>query len=116
MPAASDPRPKITSRLTRMFSAPGSTACPRKLAAFTFVDIGCGKGRALLLAEEYPFRKIIGVEFSRRLAKIAAANAAKSARSASQWFTPTPANFNFPPEPLVVFLYNPFSGEFSAPS
>src|SRR5262245_61303392 len=32
-------------------------------SGFTFVDFGAGKGRALLLASEYPFAKIIGVEF-----------------------------------------------------
>ena len=81
------------------------------LAAFTFVDIGCGKGRALLLAEEYPFRKIIGVEFSRKLAKIAAANAAKIGSQRISVVHTDARAFHFPPEPLVVFLYNPFSGD-----
>jgi SAM-dependent methyltransferase len=31
---------------------------------FSFVDVGSGKGRALLLASDYPFREIIGVELS----------------------------------------------------
>jgi len=84
---------------------------PEELAAFTFVDIGCGKGRALLLAEEYPFRKIIGVEFSRKLAKIAAANAAKIGSQRISVVHTDAREFHFPPEPLVVFLYNPFSGE-----
>jgi hypothetical protein len=34
---------------------------------FTFIDIGSGKGRVLLLAAEFPFRKIVGVEFSPEL-------------------------------------------------
>ena len=29
-----------------------------------FVDFGCGKGRVLLLATDYPFDRIVGVEFS----------------------------------------------------
>jgi SAM-dependent methyltransferase len=84
---------------------------PEELAAFTFVDVGCGKGRALLLAEEYPFRKIIGVEFSRKLAKIAAANAAKIGSQRISIIHANARSFQFPPEPLVVFLYNPFSGD-----
>src|SRR5689334_23652607 len=32
------------------------------LTLFTFVDIGSGKGRVLLMAAEYPFPHIIGVE------------------------------------------------------
>jgi SAM-dependent methyltransferase len=30
---------------------------------FTFVDLGCGKGRALIVASEYRFSRIIGVDF-----------------------------------------------------
>ena len=33
-------------------------------AEMTFIDIGCGKGRALMVAAEYPFRHLIGVELS----------------------------------------------------
>src|SRR5690242_5062036 len=29
---------------------------------FTFIDLGSGKGRTLLMASDYPFRAIIGVE------------------------------------------------------
>ena len=32
-----------------------------RVEAYTFVDVGAGKGRALLLAAELPFRKVIGV-------------------------------------------------------
>jgi SAM-dependent methyltransferase len=84
---------------------------PEDLAAFSFVDIGCGKGRALLLAEEYAFRKIIGVESSRKLAKIASANAAKIGSTRISVLHSDARRFEFPPEPLVIFLYNPFSGE-----
>lgn len=78
---------------------------------FTFVDLGCGKGRALLLAEEYGFCKIIGVEFSRRLARIAAANAEKVQSDRISVVRANARRFQFPPDPLIVFLYNPFSGE-----
>ena len=33
------------------------------LSEFTFVDLGCGKGRALILAAQFPFKTIIGVDF-----------------------------------------------------
>jgi hypothetical protein len=39
-------------------------------AAYSFVDIGAGKGRALLLASQIPFRTVIGVELSADLARI----------------------------------------------
>ena len=44
---------------------------------FTFVDVGSGKGRALLLASDYPFREIIGVELSPELERVARTNIAR---------------------------------------
>src|SRR5579871_1545033 len=38
---------------------------------FEFVDLGAGKGRTLLVAAEFPFRKIAGVELSPTLAETA---------------------------------------------
>ena len=68
-----------------------------ELSRFTFVDIGCGKGRALLLAEEYDFREIIGVEFSRSSRKSLRQMPRKSDRSASRWFARMLAASDFPP-------------------
>src|SRR5918996_1296859 len=42
--------------------------------SYTFVDIGSGKGRVLLIASEFPFAEIIGVEFAKELHEIAAQN------------------------------------------
>src|SRR5260370_1256744 len=39
-----------------------------------FIDLGCGKGRTLLLASDYSFRAIIGVEISRELCEMAMEN------------------------------------------
>jgi SAM-dependent methyltransferase len=38
---------------------------------FTFVDLGCGKGRVLLMASDYPFQRIVGVEFMPELHRAA---------------------------------------------
>lgn len=43
---------------------------------YAFVDIGCGKGRPLIVASEFPFVRLVGVELAPRLAEIALANAA----------------------------------------
>jgi SAM-dependent methyltransferase len=80
-------------------------------SCFTFVDFGCGKGRALLLAEHVGFDKIVGVEFSRRLARIARANAATMDSQRITVIDQDAREFAFPSSPLVVFLYNPFSGD-----
>jgi SAM-dependent methyltransferase len=43
-----------------------------------FLDIGSGMGRAVLLAVDYPFRRVIGVELSRDLTDIAQDNVDRS--------------------------------------
>ena len=47
---------------------------PRDLSDFLFIDYGSGRGRALLLASHYPFKEIIGIEFSQRLHRDAELN------------------------------------------
>jgi SAM-dependent methyltransferase len=78
-------------------------------STFAFVDLGCGKGRALLLAEEYEFKKIVGVDFAKNLAEIASENATKVGSKRITVVHGDAREFSFPPGPLVVFLYNPFS-------
>ena len=46
-------------------------------AATDFVDLGCGKGRALVVAAEHPFRSLLGLELSAYLCSIARRNIAK---------------------------------------
>lgn len=80
---------------------------------FTFVDLGSGKGRALLLAAQYPFRKIIGVEYSRGLHETARRNLARCADRIKlgaeiQTVCQDAVEFVLPSGPLVLFLYNPF--------
>ncbi len=81
---------------------------------FTFVDLGAGMGRALLLASEYPFRAVVGVELNPTLARIARKNAALW-RTAGRALAPMrvvcrdAVEFRFPEGPCVAFLFNPFS-------
>ena len=79
---------------------------------FTFIDFGSGKGRALLLASAYPFRKITGVEFSPKLHSIAQQNIEKYSdpdqkckfiESVCADF----AAFPLPPEPCVLYFFDP---------
>jgi SAM-dependent methyltransferase len=80
---------------------------------FVFVDLGSGKGRALLLAAEFPFRRIVGAEFAPELHRAAERNIARYARDARsccsfELYCIDAAEFPLPAEPLVIFLYNPF--------
>jgi len=79
---------------------------------FAFIDIGSGKGRVLLMAAEYPFRRIQGIELLPELHRIAQENIAKYKSASRQCFAieslcGDARNFAFPPEPLVLYLFNP---------
>jgi SAM-dependent methyltransferase len=83
---------------------------------FTFVDFGSGKGRVLLMASDFPFRKIVGVEFSPELHALAQRNIASYTSATQKCRDITSVcmdftDFQLPTESLVVFLYNPASKE-----
>jgi hypothetical protein len=59
---------------------------------YTFIDLGSGKGRALLIASEHPFRAAVGVELSPKLHAIEG----------------DATEFIFTAGPLVIYLWNPF--------
>ncbi len=80
---------------------------------FTFTDVGSGKGRALLLASDYPFREIIGIELSPELDRVARANIARY-RGARHHPRVTciqgdAAEFLWPSGPLIVYMWNAFT-------
>jgi len=81
---------------------------------FTFIYFGSGKGRALLLASHFPFRRVIGIEFSPELHAIAQRNLQTYPRhllrcsdieSVCQDFL----EFELPAEPSVLFFFDPCS-------
>jgi SAM-dependent methyltransferase len=85
-----------------------------RIEAYSFVDVGTGKGRPLLLASELPFRKVIGVELCEELARIAQNNTARWSRVAKpkakiRVVLGDAAKFQWPRNPLLVYLYNPFA-------
>jgi SAM-dependent methyltransferase len=84
------------------------------LQDFTFIDLGCGKGRVLLMASDYPFHGIIGVEFMPDLYRTAQKNIAGYSSDRQQCrqidaVCMDARDFQFPDDPLVVYLFNPFS-------
>lgn len=89
------------------------TSAPPGLKDFTFIDLGSGKGRALLMAAQYRFKKIIGVEFMPEWHKVAQENIRKFGE-ANPSVPPIESvcmdarDFEFPAEPLVVYLFNSF--------
>jgi len=84
---------------------------------YHLVDLGCGKGRTLLVGAEYPFRAITGVELSPLSAQIATDNISRNARrreakcTAIEVHQENAAAFTVPPGNLLVTMYNPFIGK-----
>lgn len=81
---------------------------------FTFVDIGSGKGRGLMLALRYPFRAVLGVELSPELTRVAQGNLTEFR---AEWRLPVPVEalagdatrLELPAGPLLLYLYHPFA-------
>lgn len=80
---------------------------------FVFVDLGSGKGRTLLMASDYPFRRIVGVELLPALHEAAQENLSKYRSESQNCFAleslcADATEFRFPAEPTVLYLFNPF--------
>jgi SAM-dependent methyltransferase len=78
---------------------------------FTFIDLGSGKGRALVVAAELGFRNIIGIEFARELAEKGKENLARLKIDNASSIHGDAADFVFPEESMVVYFFNPFDNE-----
>jgi SAM-dependent methyltransferase len=84
---------------------------PEDISSFNFIDVGSGKGRAVVLAARRPFAEVIGVEISHRLHRIAAKNLEKIGpflHAVVKIFNQDARSFLFPPKPSVIFFFNPF--------
>jgi SAM-dependent methyltransferase len=80
---------------------------------FVFLDLGSGKGRTLLMASDYPFRRIVGVELLPALHQAAQENLSKYRGKSQLCFAlesicADATEFSFPVEPTVLYLFNPF--------
>jgi SAM-dependent methyltransferase len=77
---------------------------------FVFIDLGSGKGRALLMAAQYPFQRVVGVELLPSLNRIAQENIAcyrPGEPCAIESISGDATEYVFPAAPLVVYLFNP---------
>jgi len=80
---------------------------------YSFVDIGSGKGRVLLIASEYGFEEVKGIEFSSQLTTIANKNIAKynqktKSKTSFQVIDIDAMDYKINDDEEVFFLYNPF--------
>jgi hypothetical protein len=79
------------------------------------VDLGCGKGRVLLIAGRLPYRRAIGVEIDEALARHAQGNV-QQARSRLRARHVESVNasvleWRIPDDTSVIFMFNPFIGQ-----
>lgn len=79
-----------------------------------FVDLGSGKGKALLIAGRLPYRRVLGVEIDEKLSQYANRNIklAQPRLRAHEVdsITASVLEWPIPDETSVVFMYNPFTG------
>lgn len=81
----------------------------------TFIDVGSGKGLALLIASEFPFREIIGIEFAREMHEVAVQNIQAYHHPAQRCHAIRSVlidamEFSLPTVPTVFYVNNPFEG------
>jgi SAM-dependent methyltransferase len=103
-----DPSP--LSPLRKVFSEVGI------LPGDVFVDFGSGKGRALLVASQFCFRRIIGVEFSRELCAIARENVSRYAARHPRLppievIEADASEVPIEPDASVLYFFNPFDAQ-----
>jgi len=84
-----------------------------RVPEFAFFDLGCGKGRALMVASQWPFAEAVGVELDPGLAKIAGRNvaawtAAGKAQCPVRAYQGDATSVPYPDGPRVIFIYNAF--------
>jgi len=93
------------------------TAPPFPIDRYTFLDIGAGKGRALLVAAQSPFHEVLGVELNPDLARIAQSNISSAVTHpahSQQLLSPIrllhadALTLHLPDTPTLAFLFHPF--------
>ncbi|MFI5154456.1 MAG: class I SAM-dependent methyltransferase [Chitinophagales bacterium] len=77
-----------------------------------FLDIGCGKGRVLVVASAYGFKEILGIDFSKEFCEEADATVQLySKKNPASTFTITNIDafyYEIPKNVATIFLFNPF--------
>jgi SAM-dependent methyltransferase len=79
-----------------------------------FLDLGSGKGRMILLAARYPFRKVIGVEIAEPLIAVARRNVAscrlRRRCGEIELVNTDILHYGIPDDVSIVYMFNPFGG------
>jgi SAM-dependent methyltransferase len=81
--------------------------------AFVFVDLGCGLGKPLMVASQFPFKKLIGLDLSAQVIAAARKNIDIFTRGTDEaqrfdLLVQDASKFVIPDEPTIYYMYNPF--------
>jgi 16S rRNA G966 N2-methylase RsmD len=92
---------------------------PSDVSEFTFIDFGSGKGRTLVYASTFNFKRILGVEFTRELHAVAMQNIRTLRNKLQRCFNLTSvcadaASFSLPDDNCVLYFFHPFREEVMA--
>lgn len=109
------------SAISRDFLREILASIPEDLGRYTFVDIGSGKGAAVIHASEFPFQRLCGVELTAELLAIARRNvekynAATGRKRDVEWVHTDFFEWAIPNEPQLFFLNNPFPAPLTTPA
>ncbi|KRR10820.1 class I SAM-dependent methyltransferase [Bradyrhizobium valentinum] len=75
------------------------------------LDIGCGKGSAMLAMLKFPFARVDGIELSEEISEIAIRNLTRLKKQRWQIFNGDAITFKDYNAYSMLYFYNPFPGE-----
>jgi len=88
---------------------------PKETKDFPLIDYGCGKGRALFVAEQCDFTNLIGVDIAKELIDDANENKViykkKNPESSIEFLFEDATKYNIPDNARVFYFFNPFGEE-----
>lgn|GEM_PF-4707928 len=76
-----------------------------------FIDIGCGKGRALVEAARFPFKRLVGIDLIASHITIARSNLEKAGHRGSELIQGDALQISYPQDATICFLFKPFPEE-----
>jgi len=83
--------------------------------ADVFVDLGSGKGKAVLIAGRLPYRRVVGIEIDEELSRCANHNIVRARHrllaQEIKSLNVSVLEWPIPDEVSVVFMFNPFIGQ-----
>src|ERR1017187_1922698 len=81
---------------------------------FYFIDVGCGKGRPLIIASRYGFQQLIGIEYSAALCQVAERNLAICKIENAKIIHTDATQFTFPRANTFAMFFHPFQDDILA--